>query len=141
MNSRRLISFASLSFLAWARESSASTGGTAGPTSGDGMMGSAGATGAAGGPSGNQLVLERNKNPSRDEHFVQPAPTKTAAATMSRKTAFAASFAGTMWASPLHIENGPGGTGALFAVTTRNIAVKRRIVAGGDTDLCSCSIP
>ena len=80
----------------------------------------AAATGAAGAPSGNQSVLERNKNPSRDGHFIQPALTKAAAATMSRNTGFAASFAGNMWASPLYIENGPGGTGAFFAVTTGN---------------------
>ena len=120
MNSRLLISLASLTLVAGACGSSASTGGTAGTTGGGGTTGSGGATGAAGAPSGNQSVLERNKNPSRDGHFIQPALTKAAAATMSRNTGFAASFAGNMWASPLYIENGPGGTGAFFAVTTGN---------------------
>jgi len=120
MNSRLLISLASLSFVAGACGSAALKGGTGGTTGGGGTTGSGGATGAAGAPSGNQSVLERNKNPSRDGHFIQPALTKAAAATMSRNTGFAASFAGNMWASPLYIENGPGGTGAFFAVTTGN---------------------
>jgi len=98
----------------------AGAGGTAGTTGRGGSSGAAGATGAAGAPSGNQSVLERNKNPSRDGHFVQPALTKAAAATMTRNSGFAASFTGNMWASPLYIENGPGGTGAFFAVTTGN---------------------
>ena len=85
MNSRLLISLASLSFAAGACGSSAVTGGTAGTTGGGGTTGSGGATGAAGAPSGNQSVLERNKNPSRDGHFIQPALTKAAAATMSRR--------------------------------------------------------
>jgi outer membrane protein assembly factor BamB len=65
-------------------------------------------------------VLERNKNPSRDGHFVQPTLTKAAAATMAKDAAFAATFPGAMWASPLYFENGPGGKGVFFAVTTGN---------------------
>ena len=122
MNSRLLISFASLSFAAGACGSSASNGRDRGHDRRRAARRASDAvrTGAAGAPSGNQSVLERNKNPSRDGHFVQPALTKAAAATMSRNTGFAASFAGNMWASPLYIENGPGGTGAFFAVTTGN---------------------
>jgi hypothetical protein len=128
MTSRLSISLAWLSCVAGACGSSASNSGTAGTTGGGGTIGSAGttgtgtagATGAAGAPSGSQSVLERNKNPSRDGHFIQPALTKAAAATMSRNPGFAASFAGNMWASPLYVENGPGGAGAFFAVTTGN---------------------
>jgi len=53
---------------------------------------------------------------------VQPALTKAAAATMTRDAAFSdgATFTGNMWASPLFLENGPGGKGVFFAVTTGN---------------------
>jgi hypothetical protein len=65
-------------------------------------------------------VLERNNHPSRDGHFVQPALTKAAAAKMALDTGFQATFTGAMWASPLYLENGPGGRGVFFAVTTGN---------------------
>jgi hypothetical protein len=73
-----------------------------------------------GNTSADQSVLERNKNPSRDGHFIQPTLTKTATATMSQSSGFAASFSGTMYASPLYLENGPDGKGVFFAVTTGN---------------------
>jgi hypothetical protein len=94
--------------------------GTAG-SAGGGTAGGTGTGGSVGGSTGaDQSVLERNKNPSRDGHFIQPTLTKTAAATMSQTSGFAASFNGTMYASPLYMENGPGGKGAFFAVTTGN---------------------
>jgi outer membrane protein assembly factor BamB len=65
-------------------------------------------------------VLERNNHASRDGHFVQPTLTKAAAATLARDTAFIGTFAGNMWASPLYLENGPGGKGVFFVVTTGN---------------------
>ncbi len=69
--------------------------------------------------SGNS-VLERNNHASRDGHFVQPALTRAAAATLVRDATFAGTFAGNMWASPLYLENGPGGRGVFFVVTTGN---------------------
>lgn len=77
-------------------------------------------------PSGSgHSVLERNNHPSRDGHFLQPALTRAAVATMARDAAFsdAATFAGNMYASPLYLENGPGGTGVFFAATTDNTVV------------------
>ncbi|HEY3595773.1 MAG TPA: hypothetical protein VGL13_17930, partial [Polyangiaceae bacterium] len=71
-------------------------------------------------PVGNNSVLERNNHASRDGHFLQPMLTKAVAATMARETAFRATFTGNMWASPLYLENGPGGKGEFFAVTTGN---------------------
>lgn len=74
-------------------------------------------------------VLERNNHPSRDGHFKQPLLTKaavTAAPSKARDAAFAASFDGEMWASPLFLAAGPhspGGKGAFFAVTTGNDVV------------------
>jgi hypothetical protein len=71
-------------------------------------------------PVGNNSVLERNNHASRDGHFLQPILTKAAAATMGRDAAFSGMFGGTMWASPLYLENGPAGKGVFFAVTTGN---------------------
>jgi hypothetical protein len=65
-------------------------------------------------------VLERNKHPSRDGHFLQPTLTKAAAAKMAMDTAFAATYTGAVWASPLYLENGPGGKGIFIVVTTGN---------------------
>ena len=126
---RRLL--VGLMFVSSACSSTAATGdGGPGGTTGNAGTGASGDGGAAGTTGGggrggatttaNQSVLERNKNPSRDGHFIQPGLTKAAAATMSRSTGFAATFSGDMWASPLYMENGPGGTGAFFAVTTGN---------------------
>jgi hypothetical protein len=63
-------------------------------------------------------VLERNKNPSRDGHFIQPTLTKTAAMTMTADTAFnsAATFTGNVASSPLYIDGTNGG--GLFFITT-----------------------
>src|SRR5262245_18757336 len=68
-------------------------------------------------------VLERNNHASRDGHFVQPLLTHAAAATMATDIDFAPSFSGAMYASPLYIENGPGGQGAFIAVTLGNDVV------------------
>jgi hypothetical protein len=65
-------------------------------------------------------VLERNNHPSRDAHFVQPALTKAAAAKLGFDTGFQATFTGSMFASPLFLENGSGGKGLFFAVTSGN---------------------
>jgi hypothetical protein len=65
-------------------------------------------------------VLQRNKNPSRDGLFVQPALTRANAAKLALEPNFAPTFNGDMWASPLFMQNGPGGKGAFFVVTTTN---------------------
>jgi hypothetical protein len=65
-------------------------------------------------------VLERNKHASRDGHFLQPTLTKARAPMISRDTTFAGTFTGSMFASPLFLEDGPGGKGLFFAVTTGN---------------------
>src|SRR5688572_25321451 len=95
---------------------SAGAGGTAGNTGGmagstGGMAGGTGGTGGtAGGAGGTPVpggasVLERNNNPSRDGHFLQPRLTKATAARMVFDAGFAAMFPGNMWASPLYFEN------------------------------------
>ena len=75
--------------------------------------------GAAGGAS-SQSVLERNNHASRDGVFVQPKLTHAAAGTLGREAGFTATFTGNMWASPLYLQDGPGGKGLFFAVTTGN---------------------
>jgi hypothetical protein len=65
-------------------------------------------------------VLERGNHPSRDALYIQPTLTKAAAAKMAKDTGFNATFTGSMWASPLYLENGPNGKGVFFAVTTGN---------------------
>ncbi len=71
-------------------------------------------------PAPSNSVLERNNHPSRDGHFIQPTLTKAAAKALMFDTAFQATFTGAMFASPLYLENGPGGKGVFFAVTTGN---------------------
>lgn len=107
-------------------------GGTAtGDTAGHGGTGGT-AAGSGGGPGGASgvvstgSVLERNNHPSRDGLFLQPQITRTsaAAAPKTMDAAFMANFTGAvgsvMYASPLYVENGPGGKGAFIAVTTSN---------------------
>jgi outer membrane protein assembly factor BamB len=65
-------------------------------------------------------VLERNNHPSRDGIFLQPALVKAAMPRMAFDDSFTAAFTGTMFASPLFLENGPHGKGAFIAVTTGN---------------------
>jgi hypothetical protein len=65
-------------------------------------------------------VLERNGNPTRDGHWVQAGLTKTAAAKMTFQADFKATFKGSMYASPLYVEKGPGGKGAFVAASTEN---------------------
>jgi hypothetical protein len=110
------------------------TGGGAGRAgTGGGAVGTGGRAatgGAGGGVNTGQSVLERNNHPSRDGHFVQAALTKAAAATIARDTTFAGTFAGSMWASPLYLENGPGGRGVFFAVTTGNNVIALDEITG-----------
>jgi hypothetical protein len=65
-------------------------------------------------------VLERNNSPTRDGHFIRAGLTKDKAKTMAWDTGFKGSFKGTVYASPLYMQNGPGGKGAFFVVTTGN---------------------
>jgi len=93
--------------------------GTAGSgnTAGSGPVAGAGGGGTAGGADD---VLQRNKNASRDAHFIQPKLTKAAVPMLTTDSTFMASFTGNMWASPLYIANGPGGKGVFIAVATNN---------------------
>jgi hypothetical protein len=93
--------------------------GTAGTTA------TAGTTGTGGAPATNQSVLERNKNPSKDGHFIQPTLTKAAAATMMPDAAFntAATFSGNVLGTVLFLDGTPNGK--FFVGTTDNNVVAR----------------
>jgi hypothetical protein len=95
------------------------TGGAGGSATGSGgATSSGGSTGSGGDPS----VLERNNHPSRDGVFIQPSLTKAMAGKMAADTTFnsGATYTGAVWASPLYLQNGPGGKGAFFIPTTGN---------------------
>jgi hypothetical protein len=94
------------------------TGGATAPPGQDAP--GAGGSGPPSGGIGSASVLERNGNPTRDGHFVQPSLTKANAAKMTLDAGFAPALMGNMWASPLFVENGPGGKGVFFAVTNQN---------------------
>jgi len=96
--------------------SSSQGGGAAG---GSPSSGSAGASGASATTSAS--VLERNGGPTRESHWVQPTLTKTAASKMAFEASFSATFQGSMFASPLFVEHGPGGKGAFIAVSADNV--------------------
>jgi hypothetical protein len=102
---------------------SPSTGGARGQggsaTGGSGTGGTAPGTGGTA-TTGDESVLERNHHPSRDGQYVQPAFTKSAVAKLAMETTFSATFTGNTWASPLYLQNGPGGHGAFFTVTNGN---------------------
>ena len=67
-------------------------------------------------------MLERNNHPSRDGVFIQPTLTTAMAGKMAADATFntGATFSGSVWASPLYIQNGPGGKGAFIIPTTGN---------------------
>jgi hypothetical protein len=72
------------------------------------------------GVSGGASVLERNNGPRRDGLFVQPTLTHAAAAKMALDPTFSATFKGNVYASPLYVENGPGGKGIFIVATESN---------------------
>src|SRR4029079_1504168 len=92
-----------------------------GHTGQGGQGGPGGQTGSGGGqgPTASS-VYERNNHPSRDGHFLQPTLTKTAAAKMAIDSGVMATYSGSTWASPLYLENGPGGKGIFIVVTNGN---------------------
>jgi hypothetical protein len=71
-------------------------------------------------PNPGASVLERNANPARTGHFVQPTLDRAHVTKMLLEKNYMALFAGDVWASPLYLERGPGGRGAFFVVTTAN---------------------
>jgi hypothetical protein len=99
------------------------TGGTSAGAATGGSSGGAVPTGGTGGgtaPGASGSVLERNGGPTREGHFVQPKLTKAAAAKMTLESGFKAEFSGSMYASPLYVQDGPGDKGVFIVVTASN---------------------
>jgi hypothetical protein len=117
---KRLLLFAlGFSLTCSSGKSGIGNGGQGGSTGGTGT-GGMGTGGGGGLPPGSASVLQRNKNASRDGHFIDPLMTKARAATMALDSSFSPSFGASMWASPLYMENGPNGKGIFIAVNTQN---------------------
>jgi outer membrane protein assembly factor BamB len=105
----------------------AAAGADSGASGRPGQGGGAGASAAGAGDAGDAgvasddgSVLERNRQASREGHFLQPALSVSTLSRFAPDTDFAANFAGNSYASPLYLANGPHGKGVFFAVTTSN---------------------
>ena len=69
---------------------------------------------------GSVNVTQYHNHDSRDGVYVDAAFTSAAAANLSRDMNFDGTIAGTVYAQPLYIENGPGGRAMVIAVTESN---------------------
>jgi len=65
-------------------------------------------------------VLQHHNQNSRDGLYVDPLFTRAAARTIHRDSNFHAPLSGPMWAQPLYVTSGPGGTPAVIAATDQN---------------------
>jgi hypothetical protein len=63
-------------------------------------------------PTGQTSVFQRGKNATKDAHFVEPTLTRANAARVVLEPGFRPTFNGDMWATPLYMENSPGGKGS-----------------------------
>jgi len=69
-------------------------------------------------------VLQHHLNATRNGLYVDPLMTQTAATTMHRDSAFSASLSGhQIYAQPLFVNSGPGGTAAFIVATEQNDVV------------------
>jgi hypothetical protein len=96
------------------------SGASGNPMSGASGSPMSGASGSVVGPVDTVSVLERNGHGTRDGYFTAPALTKAKVKTMALDAGFKATFTGTMYASPLYLDKGPGGKGIFIAVTAQN---------------------
>jgi len=65
-------------------------------------------------------VLQHHKNSTKDGLYVDPLFTRDAAANLHRETDYRVDLPGQVYAQPLYVENGPGGTPAVFVATELN---------------------
>jgi len=113
-------------------DATASSSGGSGSSSGTASSSSSGSgstssSGGGGGDAGNDAgvqigasVLQFHNHVNRDGFFVDAAITKASAATVHRDTSFSGTIQGNVYASPLYVENGPKGKGALYVATESN---------------------
>jgi outer membrane protein assembly factor BamB len=66
-------------------------------------------------------VLMHHNHLNRDGVYVQPLLTKAAAAGLHLDTSFVISFVGEVYAQPLYVDNGPGGTDLVIVVTEEDV--------------------
>jgi hypothetical protein len=106
-------------------------GGSSGGDAGDaGHTGHDGGTGAeaggdsggdsGGGPAVGASVLQFHDHVNRDGYFRDPLLTTAAAGGMAIDATFDGTLSGSVWASPLYVENGPGGKGTFFVATAND---------------------
>ena len=74
-------------------------------------------TGNDGGDPVGASVLQFHNHGSRDGTFIDSAITLTTAPKLSLDPSLAGTFSGNVYASPLYVENGPGGHGAFYVAT------------------------
>src|SRR5258708_30234657 len=65
-------------------------------------------------------VVQHHTSARRDGLYVQAGLTRARAATMQVDASFSGAFHGNVYAEPLYVANGPGGTGAFYIVTESN---------------------
>ena len=66
-------------------------------------------------------VTQHHNHDSRDGLYVDPAFTQTNAANLTRDFGFDGTVSGNIYAQPLYVDDGPGGTAAIIAATESNI--------------------
>ena len=69
---------------------------------------------------GSVNVTQHHNRDSRDGLFIDPIFTPTAAANLTRDTNFNGTISGNVYAQPLYVEDGPGGTSMVIVVTESN---------------------
>jgi hypothetical protein len=104
--------------------SGSSSGGHDGAASsssgGDGGGASSSGGAEAGGPPVGASVLGYHNHINRDGYFQDPLVTAASAAKFAVDTTFNATFDDLTWATPLYVENGPGGKGTFYVATASN---------------------
>ena len=116
---------------------SADSGGEGGRAASDGGGGDAGEGAALLGdgsttPEG-PSVTQFHKNDKRDGLYVDAAFTKAAAAKIHRDKTFTAAIAGPVYAQPLYVENGPGGSDTIYVATEQNVVYAINAASGAIT--------
>src|SRR5262250_677657 len=75
-------------------------------------------------------VTQEHNNPSRDGVYIDAAFTPSAAVNLTRDLNFDGTISGNVYAQPLYIEGGPGGTAKIIAATESNNVYAIDAVAG-----------
>lgn len=70
-----------------------------------------------------QDVIQHHNHANRDGLYIDPLINQTTATTIHRDLSFDAPVPGQVWAQPLYVSNGPGGTPAFIVVTENNAVV------------------